>query len=179
MKGTPMSSDDVVDRDPAGVVLGALVELRSVPPDAWTEGSVNDQAVRLDRLAALNALVREAQAMVELSLAESMETDDMPTPVGTLHRVEKRTSTWSYSGAAERMRDDLAMGVAHDVALDVATGELDPMKRNVAIAAMRAAYEAIPSFSELKVAGRRRFGLRMDDYRTYSTRYTVELEGVE
>lgn len=173
-------TDDVVDREPAAVLHGAFSEIRCVETDAWTEGLMVEQATRLDYTIALISHLREIQAMLELSLAESMEIDDLPVDgVGVLHRIEKRTSTWAYAGAGERMRDDLAMGVAREVALDVATGELDPMKRNVAMAAMRAAYEAIPSFSEIKVAGRRRFGLRMDDYRSYSTRYSVEIESIE
>jgi len=170
--------DDPVDRDPAGVLLGTLTELSTLGPDAWTDGDVTDQAIRLDRLITLSLLVKEAREMIELSLAESMETDDLYTPVGVLRRVERNTSAWRYEGASERLRDDLAMAVASSVAIDVATGEIDPAKRNVAMAAMRKAYEAIPSFSSLKVAGRKSLGLHIGDYRSYSTHYGVDIEPI-
>ena len=88
---------------------------------------------------------------------------------------------WRDGDAGRRMREDLAAAVASEVALDVATGEVDPMKRNVALAALRVAYEAIPSFSSLKQAGRERLKLRISDYRTYTNFYSVKLEraGVE
>ena len=170
-------TDDLVGRDPMHVLLGTLVELRSLPPDDWLEGPLTDRAIRLDRLLALTAQLRKIQDWLELNLAEDMEDDTVVTPVGTLRRTPVNRSAWANSGSGERMRDDLAHAVAADIAMDVGTGELDPIKRNVALAALRAAYDAIPSFSEIKVAGRKRFKLRMEDYRTYSTHYTVQIEG--
>jgi hypothetical protein len=168
-------TDDVVDRDPAGVLLGALTELRSLSPDAWLDGDITDRAIRLDRVVALVALLKVAQADLELDLADSMVDNEMPTPVGVLRRLEIRRSTWATAHAGDRMRDDLARAVAAEVAMDNATGEIDPLKRNVAMAALRAIYEAIPSFTEVKVAGRKRFGIDMGLYRTYHSHYTVQI----
>jgi len=162
--------------DPGTVVLTALAELRGIPADDWTEGPVFDRTVRLDRATALIEMLQDCVRDIELSLIDSMEEDEMTFPgIGQLKREEKSTSTWRDGDAGRRMREDLASAVAAEVALDVATGELDPMKRNVAMAALRVAYDAIPSFSSLKTAGRQRLGLDIGDYRRVSTYYTVTL----
>ena len=89
------------------------------------------------------------------STLAGLDGDRHPRPPGLGHvvRAETSRSTWSSDSAPERLRDDLARAVADDVAIDIATGEIDPMKRNVALHALRAAYEAIPSFSSIKQAG--------------------------
>jgi hypothetical protein len=162
--------------DPGTVVLTAMAELRGVPADAWTEGPLFDRTVRLDRALGLIELLQDAIRDIELSLIDSMEEDELVVPgIGALKREEKVTWTWRDGDAGRRMREDLATAVAAEVALDVATGELDPMKRNVALAALRVAYEAIPSFSSLKQTGRTRLGLDIGDYRRKSTYYAVSL----
>lgn len=163
--------DDVTE--PASLVLGYLAELRSYELDDWTEGSITDRGLRLHRLRALTGLLDVLINAVDESLSGAMEFDVMRMPYGELHREEVRRERWRDDGASDRMRDDLAEAVAHDIALDVATGEIDPMKRNIAIAAMRAAFTAIPSFSTIKVDGRRRFGLDPRDYRETLTGYKV------
>lgn len=168
------------DTDPATPVLCALAELRGTRPDAWTEGTIRERAVRLERANALIGMLLEGIRDVELSLAESMEEDRAEVAgVGLLERTEKVTSEWAYKGAGERMRDDLAIAVARTVATDVMTGEVDPMRRNLALQAIRTAYEAIPSFSSLKVNGRARLGMSMDDYRRFSRHYVVKLHSIE
>lgn len=163
--------------DPGTVVLVALAELRGMRPDAWTEGSLFEQAVRLDRLNALIGLAREAAEQIEESLVPTMEEDIVVLPgVGRLVRDEKTSSTWRSGNSAAQMRDDLATAVAQSVAVDVATGEVDPTKRNVAVHALRVAFRAIPSFSSLNKAGRDELGLHIGDYRSYSTHYKVTLE---
>jgi len=167
-------SDEAID--PGTVVLTAMAELRGVPSDAWTDGPVFDRTVRLDRALAMIELLNDAIRDIELSLIDSMDEDELTIPaIGLLKREEKSTSTWRDGDAGRRMREHLAAAVAAEIALDVATGELDPMKRNVAMATMRAAYDAIPSFSSLKVAGRQRLGIDVGDYRRTSTYYTVTL----
>ena len=168
------------DIDPGTVVLTALAELRGIPDDRWIEGPVFDRVVRLDRAMALIRGLKDAIASIELSLIDSMDEDELAFPgVGKLVRGEKLTTKWQDKNSGERMREDLAVAVASQVALDVATGEMDPMKRNVALAAIRTAYEAIPSFNNLKVSGRKRLGLRMDDYLAYESHYVVTLETME
>jgi len=165
--------------DPAEALLASLAVLRGYNPDEWTEGSHFDLALKLGRAEELISLLQERREWLQLVLADSMEADEEVTPVGVLHRHEKERSTWRYPEAGKQMRDDLAAAVAHEVALDVATGEVDPMKRNVALHTLRTAYEAIPSFSSIKVAGLKRFRLRMEDYRSRETYYSVSLETID
>jgi len=165
--------------DPAEALLASSAVLQGYVPDVWTEGSHFDLAVRLDRIEHLIALLQERREWLQLTLADSMESDEEVTPVGVLRRHEKERSTWRFPEAGRQMREDLAAAVAHEVALDVGTGEVDPVKRNVALHALRTAYEAIPSFSSLKVTGLKRFRLRLEDYRSKETYYSVSLETID
>jgi len=169
--------DEPVDRAPAGVALGCLVELRSVPD--WTTGDLLDRAVALSRLKEVVALCKEAMTELELSLAESMTEETMITPVGLLRRTEKVTSTWKYDGAGDLFRDDLANAVVMRVAVDVGTGEMDPVKRNVAREALRVLYDVIPAISTVKSGAKRAIGIDVGDYRSFSRHYAVELQGGE
>lgn len=170
-------TDEDVGAEPSRVLAAALIEIRNLTGDQWTDGHMSELALRLDRVVALMKKLAEVQAWLELDLADRMEADVVPVPgIGSLKRTPFTSSGWKYDGAGERMRDDLADAVAKDIAMDVGTGEYDPIKRNVALAAIRAAYEAIPAFSSLKAAGPKRFNVRISDYRNYSTAYRVSLE---
>lgn len=161
-------------------MLAAMAELRGIPADRWTDGPLFDRTVRLDRAKAMIEMLEEGIREIELSLIDSMEEDELTFPgIGQVKREEKWTSSWRDGDAGRRMREDLASAVAAEVSLDVATGEMDPMKRNVALAALRMAYEAIPSFSTLKTVGRERLGLRIGDYRRSSSYYTITLNRAE
>jgi hypothetical protein len=170
-----MTDEPVVDRAPAGVALGCLVELRSVPD--WASGDLLERAITLDRLETIVALCKEAIGLLELDLAESMEEDTMVTPVGLLRRTEKVSSTWKYDGAGDQFRDDLAVAVVRHVAADNATGELDPIKRNIAHATLRQLFEVIPAVSTVKAGSKRAIGIDIGDYRSFSRHYTVRIEG--
>lgn len=164
-------------RTPDSALTAASDALAAVEADEWTEGTLGEVAARLRLLRSMIVFVKELESMAELHLIESMDTDHLEVDgVGRFTREETTTSTWADDGASERMRSDLAMAVARNVSVDVGTGEIDEIKQRVAMATMRAAYEAIPSFSSLKVAGRRRFGLRLDDYRTYGNGYRIIME---
>jgi hypothetical protein len=168
-----MSENEI---DPGTVVLVALAELRGIPEDAWTDGPVSDRAMRLDRALALMQMLKEGIRDIELSLIDSMEEDEViVTGVGKLVRSRASSAVWKDKESSKRLRDDLAAAVAQEIALDVATGEMDPMKRNVALATLRLAYEAIPSFATVKVAGRDRLGIDIFDYRVYTSYHTVSL----
>jgi len=169
-------TDDRVDYEPAQALLGVREELDGITPTAWTEGTVSELALRLDRLSGLVTKLTEIKSWLEIDLVDRMEADEVPIAgIGRLVRSKFVSSGWKYDGAGEQLRNDLANAVAADVALDVATGEVEPMKRNVALAAIRAAYEAIPAFSSLKAAGPKRFGVKISDYRNYSDAYRVNL----
>lgn len=158
-------------------MLVAMAELRGMQDDRWIEGPIFDRAVRLDRAKALIELLKERCRDVELSLAESMEEDQIIVPgIGRLTRGKSYSSTWKHEDSSKQLRADLADAVAREVSLDVATGDMDPMKRNVALAALRVAYDAIPAFSSLKVAGRDRLHLDIADYRSFQWFSTVSIE---
>jgi hypothetical protein len=169
--------DDVYD--PATHVLGYLAELRGMELDEWTDGTIEERGLRLHRVRALAGLLDVIANALEESLSGSMEYDRMRMPYGELIREETKRERWTDEGASDRLRDDLAEAVAVDIAMDVATGEIDPLKRNIAIAAMRAAFVAIPSFSSLKLDGRRRFRLDLRDYRETLTGYKVTVIAAE
>jgi hypothetical protein len=172
MKGTNM-----VEIEPATALLGVLEELQAIPPNDWTEGDLAELALRLDRVTAVREHLYEVQGWLELSLAERMDTDEVTVPhVGRLRRTRGFRGTWRDSDASARMREDVAHAVARAVAVDVGTGDIDPVKRNVALHAIQTAYEAIPAFSSLKVAGQKRLGLDLLDYRNFDAYYTVKLE---
>lgn len=142
-----------------------------------SDGPLDEVARRYSLARQLATALTDIANLIESDLAARMEDDFTQVPgVGVLRRMEAHRSTWRYDGAAEQMRDDLARAVAQSIAVDIATGEIDQGKRNVALAAMRAAYSAIPAFSSLKVAGRRNFGLQIGDYRSFETYNRVSIE---
>jgi hypothetical protein len=145
-------------------------------PDEWTEGTLADRAKRLHLLSLVAAKVDELTEEINDAIAADMEADLVEVPgIGVLQRDKATSSTWRFKGANDQMREDLANAVARDIATDEATGEIDPMKRNIALAALRIAYEAIPSFSSINKAGARRLGLYVSDYREFSERDKVKL----
>jgi len=165
--------------DSATVALAALAELAGIPEDDWCDGTIADLGLRFHRLEALDRLVHSLLSAIDQTLVDSMDEDIAAFPGGRLHRTEKESSAWKTKESAKHLRDDLTRAVADNIALDVATGDLDPMKRNVARATMALALEAIPSFSSLNKAGRERLGLHIGDYRDFATHYKVTVEALD
>lgn len=165
------------DVEPSRALAAALIEVRDITGDTWTEGHISELALRLDRVNSLRQKLDEIKGWLEIDLADRMEGEYLPIPgIGRLHKTEGTSSGWKTESASEMLREDLANAIARDLALNVATGELDQLVANVARATMKAAYEAIPAFSSLKAAGPKRFGVKISDYRNYSTTYKVALE---
>lgn len=163
--------------EPAGMTLTTLVLLRGIPDDAWTEGTIDEVALRLHRLRVFIEFLGERAAWCEQQLVDAMPEDTMTVQfVGPVHRVERSGSAWKTKTSGEQMRSDLKRAVADSIAVDVATGDMDPMKRNVARATMDLAFEVIPSFSSLGKAGRERLGLHITDYRDFSTSYKIAID---
>lgn len=132
-----------------------------------TDGELPVLAHRLHTArAAIAGLTSIAEALT-MEVAARVEMDE--TRVGDWHieRGYKRNSAWSQSDSAELLRHDLGEAVVSKVALDISTGELDPVKRNIARAAIAELWECLPAFSSLK-QGAKRLGLRIDEYRTYT-----------
>jgi hypothetical protein len=105
-----------------------------------------------------------------------METDRVTVPhVGWLRRVPTKRSEWRDERSAEDFRHAIAETVVREIALDLATGEVDPVKRNIARATINEMYDIIPSFSDVKARGRR-LGIDVSDFRSYSTVMKVEFD---
>lgn len=114
--------------------------------------------------------------MIELELAARMEHDaEAIDGVGMLVRsLEKRTA-WRDKTSSADFRDHVADMVVKEISLDVATGELEPVKRNVAAATVALMLDVVPAFSSVKARGRQ-LGIEMDDFRTTSEVYKVNIE---
>jgi len=146
--------------------------------DDPTEGTLDELADRYAQARRganmLDAIANE----IEVELAARMETDELPTRGGVmLYRTYTRRSAWRDEHASEILREDLRESVTKKLAVDIATGEIDQAKRNIARAAITMLYEAIPAFSSLKNAGARTLGLRIDDYRTFTDVVKVTIAG--
>lgn len=150
------------------------------PPQA-ADGTIDDLARRLDLIERIQAVLREMHEHVTETLIAEMEDETVLTGSGMLRRVERRgSSKWNDDDAADRMRSDIVRAIADDIALDVATGEMDPMKRNVASAAVSSLLADLGKSWRLLVAGQRRLGVWENEYKTSgAVTYRVELEGTD
>lgn len=163
--------------EPLALAEQAIGWLKSVEADAWVEGGVPGNAAMLRTLRALRDVVDERVGWLETVLIDSMEDDEVGVRgVGRVVRRKVPRTTWINKASGENMRRDLRNAVAADIALDIETGEIDERKRNIALATMTAAYEAIPAFSDVKKSGLFRFRLNMDDYRHTDYGYRIEIE---
>lgn len=163
------------DADAALVTAG--IELGEADTDSWIDGGIGDLARRLAAIRELRATLDVLANEVEDTLATAMPADNIPiSGVGMVKRVGSWRSTWRYDGAGDAMRTDLASAIARAVSINYSTGELDEEKQNIARETMRVAYEAIPSFSALKKAGRKRLGLAIGDYREFTEYYRCVIE---
>lgn len=151
-------------------------------PDEATDGTIDDLARRLDMIDRTQAVLREARDGIVLALAENMEEDTVLTGVGMIRRKERRPSKqWRDDEAVDRFHDDLVRAVADEQALDTATGEMDPMKRNVAAATARALLGNLSRSWNLRIDGQRRFGIYERDYRSAQGApvYSITIEGTD
>lgn len=141
-----------------------------------TDGSTDELA---ERYLAARALANELTAIgdaIELELAARMETDEVAVAgVGVLVRRPEKRSAWRDKHASAEFRYQTGLAIVREIALDIATGELEPVKRNVAQATIDLAFEVIPAFSSVKARGRA-LGIHPDEYRTSSEVYKVTID---
>lgn len=139
----------------------------------------DETRVLAERLAIARLLsAKLGPAIIELSaeLAARMEADDVEVPgVGVLRRSWKRRSEWANDTSGEDLRRDVRDAVVRDLALDLRTGELDTVTRNIAGAAVDAVFEILPAPSSIKQSAKR-YGLRIGDYRRFSDSASVAVE---
>ena len=134
----------------------------------YTDGELHELASRLSTAHEAIERLRELADMLSMEIAARVEEDLTPVPgVGTIQRGYTRRSQWRDTHSAQQLRYDLGEAVSSAVSMDVATGELDPMKRNVARAVVSALWECLPAFSGIKQPANR-YGIRISDYRTYN-----------
>lgn len=143
-----------------------------------TDGELSALAHRLHTARTAIAALTSVVEALTMEVAARVE-DDETIVAGygsswSIARGYKRTSTWSQPDSAELLRHDLGEAVVAKIALDVATGELDPAKRNIARAAIAELWEVLPAFSSLK-AGAKRLGIHIDQYRQFTDVATITL----
>jgi hypothetical protein len=143
-----------------------------------SEGDLREVATRYrDARYWANELNRIADDL-EMELSARMEADEVPVSgVGLLVRRTERRSTWKDEHASADFRRHVGQAVIHKIALDVATGELDPVKRNVATVTVDLMFDVVPAFSSVKAPGRK-LGIEVEEYRVISEVYRVSLEEV-
>ena len=88
-------------------------------------------------------------------------------------------SAWSTRDSGAQFREDFVSAVVREVATDIATREIDPMKRNVARAALTRALQALPAVQALKKDEAKKLGLMMSDYRDYTDGKKVVILPIE
>lgn len=138
-----------------------------VETDAVCDGSLDDVARSYADALRLKAVAQEAIDAAAESLLDRLEEDQ--TNIAGLGQFARSTTSRKrnrYDDSADQMRSALSEAVARSVAFDVATGEIDPMKRNVARAAVDLAVQHA-SVSGLKQSARKALGIAPDDFYEY------------
>lgn len=133
-----------------------------------TDGDLPDLAQRLSTAQEAVEQLRLLAEMLSMEISARVEVDLTPVPgVGVIQRGYTRRSKWREDYSADELRKDIGQAVTRAIAMDIATGELDPIKRNVARATIDALWEIVPSFSGVKQPAHR-YGIRIGDYREFS-----------
>jgi hypothetical protein len=173
-----VSDDPTVDVNVDAYLSEAITVLDVAGRGEFDVGSIGEYAQRLDML---RRIIQQATAMrntLELTLAEAMPESRMSE--GGLRIVRERASRsyWKDASASERMKEDIEHQVATKLATDVATGEVDQMRRNVISHAIHELWAVLPAPSTLK-AGARRFDLTLSDYRDYAPGFNIRISPIE
>lgn len=144
--------------------------------DDATIGDLDELARRYQAARAYCAALADIADGIEIELAARMETDEVTIPgIGVLVRKAEKRSAWRDEYASRDFRSAVAKAVVNKVALDIATGELDPVKRNISQVTVDTLYDVIPAFSTIKSPGRR-LGIHPEEFRTQSTVYRVAVD---
>lgn len=156
--------------------IGSVTEVVAdlVETDAICEGTVNDVAQNYADALRLKAVAQQAIDACTESLLDRLEDDQTNIAgLGSFARTTTNRKRNRYEDSAERMRSALIESVARHIAFDVATGEIEPMKRNVARAAVDLATQHA-SLSSLKQSARKALDLAPDDFYEYQRTATIK-----
>jgi len=141
-----------------------------------TNGDIRECAERLRDALAAKAALEDVIAALQMELPARMEGDSVAIAgVGVLRKQKYTTSTWADDAASIHFRALVADTAINKVALNVATGELDPTIRQVGRAVVDKLWEYVPSFSTVK-APAKRDGIDVDEFRsfTHTTKVTLD-----
>jgi hypothetical protein len=170
--------DDVTAETHLGTILEATAAL--TPMDITDDATVNDLGFRLYAVDTILAAFEEKHAELVQALADTMESDRVEVPhVGVIHREWKPGSaTWN----SESVRRDVLSRVVARVALDPATGEIDPVRKFAAQETFtwlaRTWGLNAPKYG--RDSGLRELGLNVDNYRSYGGgKWAVSVQGME
>ena len=160
-------------QDPDLAIGELFTQLDTLDLGELTEGTLADLGRRYDMLLRIIGMAKHARDALEIALVEAMPEDSLSMEDVTIIRKRSPRSAWKERDSAVRMREDIRRTVATMVATDVATGEVDPMRRNLIEHAINELWKGVPSFSSIKVEAAKSWGLRMGDYRSYTDGYTL------
>jgi hypothetical protein len=152
----------------------AFTALDLIPLDAATTGSLGDYAQRLDLVRRVIEVATVLRNHLELAVIEAMPTKHETAGGLRIVREPQPRSTWKDNGSSAQMRNDIEREVATKLAMDYATGDVDPERRNLIMHAIHELWDVLPAPSMMK-ASSRRFGLRIGDYRNFTTGYSIKL----
>jgi hypothetical protein len=148
---------------------------------AVTSGTVEELARRLDLTLRATTLLNDIAEQLEQALIDAMPEDAMAiNGVGVLMRSERQPRMiWRDEESAGRLRDDLSGAIAREIAFDVGTGEIDPIKRNIATVAAQAALDAVgkTGLNSVLTGAQRRYNVWMNEYKErQAAGYRVKIE---
>lgn len=152
----------------------AVTALELVPLNEATTGDLAEYAQRLDMTRRIIEFATHLRNHLEVAIAEAMPTNVERAGGLRITRERATRSNWVDSTASERMRADIEHLVATKLALNPATGDVDPQRRNIISYAIHELWDVLPAPSAMK-AGARRFGLSITDYRNFTEGYTIKI----
>lgn len=154
-----------------GHVHGELLDVIQATDDLCT-GTHADLALRLDLMLRSKQMLTDLIAAIELTLIEGMEADTEDAGRFTIVRSPKVRSTWRDGGSTQ-MRDDMRDAVIRRFVVDPESGEVNKVRERMLREVVAELYDGIPAFDSMKATARKRWGLRMSDYREYTNGYAV------
>lgn len=165
--------------DPDYVLGDAYTLVDGMDLGLLTEGTLADLGRRLDILTRTAATLREAKAALETALIEAMPEDTLTMDGIRVVRERKSRWAWKSKTSGQQMREDLQRTIAERMSTDPETGEINVGRRRLISEAIQELYDAVPAIQEFKVAGAKRLGLSIFDYKDRSDGYNISVVPLE